>query len=365
MKKIKAFQLIIISIVYLLKNHFLLAKEIDFKKNTEISLYRKIVLNYKFLQEKKHDYNLFFSYGFLCNLKFSQNVSSFCKIEHTPFKNKYGDNLFFEKSISSNFGMNIYKNTIEYGKNRIALSEVSDFIKNIPSFDKYFNFKNVVLGYFPGKIVTYRNSDLYNIFPGLTFTLQRVFPWNSYFINIKNDIKNIYNHAYSAAIKYHLKTNNISLATSYLKNYATYMLVDNKKQYNSQFFSLGVKYEQSPIYLAILYGKKWHTNLDDNFNDIFLLHERILSNNKSIEFLSHYNLNDSIRPFIGYLISNTNTIGNNNLNKIQEKNIIFGTSMHLDDNSEMTIHYLVKNNRISNDEIKRFNELSLGVSYNF
>ncbi|AFA41330.1 outer membrane protein C [Wigglesworthia glossinidia endosymbiont of Glossina morsitans morsitans (Yale colony)] len=366
MKKNKIFQIIIIIIIFCLKNQYLSASEIFLKKNPEIFLYGKIYSDHNLFKKENNKQKIFITYGILYKLKFNETISSFWKIEHTPFKNKYSDNLFFENNISSNvFSTNFQENTIEYGKSRTVLNDVSDYIKNIPSFDKYFTFKNVILGSYPAKILTYRNKNLYNFFPGLTFSLQRIFSWNSNFIKVQDNIKNINNNSYGASILYRFQNSDLNFVSSYLKNYATYTLINNVKKYHSQFFSLGMKYEKAPVYLAILYGKKWHLNFDNKINKIFLIHEKVLSNSESFEFISSYNINSKIYPFWGYLNSKINSIDNNILNKIQEKNIVMGTSIFINENIEILVHYLLKYNQINTSNIQKNNDFGLKMSYKF
>lgn len=366
MKKTQIFQIIMIIIIFCLKNECLSANEIFLKKNPEIFLYGKIYSDHNLFKKKENKQKFFITYGILYKLEFSKTISSFWKIEHTPFKNKYSNNLFFENNISSNvFSTSFGENTIEYGKSRTVLNDVSDYIKNIPSFDKYFTFKNVILGSYPTKILTYRNTNLYNFFPGLTLSLQRIFSWNSNFIKVQDKIKSINNNAYGTSILYQLKDSNVDFVSSYLKNYATYTLVNDVKKYYSQFFSLGMKYEKSPVYLAILYGKKWHLDFDNNINNIFLTHEKVLSNSESFEFISSYKINSKIYPFWGYLDSKINSIDNNILNKIQEKNVVIGTSILISENTEMTAHYLFKYNQNNTGNIQKNNDFGLKMSYKF
>ncbi|BAC24415.1 ompF [Wigglesworthia glossinidia endosymbiont of Glossina brevipalpis] len=311
--------------------------------------------------------NVYLTYGIDAKWKLYGDTFLFWKIDYDFIKNKYQKKFKKDNNISLNIlGINLDQyQTIKYGKDDIIINSISDLRNGIDTFNKSFNFDNIIIGSKPKKVITYYNKDLYNLIPGIKLAFQKILKWNSTILGdeIIDNFNNIKNYSNGAMISYYIKDNYLYFIASFLRNNSIYNLNMHEKKYNTNFLGMGLKYERFPFYFSLIHGKKWN-NFNLNENDKYL--EKNIFDNSTIELLTCYNFDKNIRPFLGYSVYKSKKIYDLKLIKDkEEKNIFAGTLIKINNNIETNFSYLIKlkNNKINN--IDKYNNFSLIMTYKF
>lgn len=280
------------------------AAEIYNKDSNQLDLYGKVVgLNYISKNKSEHGDKSYVRLGFKGITQISDELSGFGQWEYN-IKTHNAESMPTDSATRYAFVGLKFKDfgSIDYGRNDGVLYDVSSFTDVNPEFggDSFTKEDNFMTGR-AKNLATFRTSDFFGQIDGLSMAVQYQGKNQSQGkAGSVGDHKDDNGEGWGASTSYDLGFG-IKLAGAYAHSHRTDAQASDKNGRNAEAWTVGMKYDNSQLYLAAMYAE---TN---NMTRFGIDNNQYAHKTQNIELAAHYLFVDGpaegLQPSLAYIQS--------------------------------------------------------------
>ncbi|WP_182853263.1 porin [Arsenophonus endosymbiont of Aleurodicus floccissimus] len=288
------------------------------------------------------------------NSQFTASLNGFAKFEHeTTLRGGEGDKNNQSKNNLAFAGLKYDTHHIDYGRNYVVIYDVAAYTDELSLFEGDFFFdSDISTTKEASNLLTYRQTDFFNLVKGLNFALQYQGK------NSNNDAVQYQNgEGWRASVSYNF-SDNLQATMAYFHSKRTQQQPQIRPGKSAEIWAVGFNYDAEPVKFAVLYSESRNIHsheVDDNVV--------IFGKVSTIELLTSYNFASGLEPGVAYFYSRADKA----VDVVNYLNIF--TNYNFNDNFKAYAAYkvnLLRNSQLGNElELARDNVIGIGMTYSF
>ncbi|MDR5614837.1 MAG: porin [Arsenophonus sp.] len=283
----------------------------------------------------------------------TDSASGFAKFEHeTELHGGEGDKSNESKNNLAFAGLKYDTHHIDFGRNYGVIFDVASYTDGLPFFEgDFFSDSDISTTKEASNLLTYRQTDFFNLVKGLNFALQYQGK------NSNNDeVQHQNGEGWGASVSYNF-SDNLQATMAYFHSKRTQQQQIRPGK-SAEIWAVGFNYDAEPVKFAGLYSESRNIHsheVDDNVV--------IFGKVSTIELLTSYTFASGLEPGVAYFYSRADKA----VDVVNYLNIF--TNYNFNDNFKAYAAYkvnLLRNSQLGNElELARDNVIGIGMTYSF
>lgn len=284
----------------------------------------------------------------------TDSASGFAKFEHeTELHGGEGDKSNESKNNLAFAGLKYDTHHIDFGRNYGVIFDVASYTDGLPLFEgDFFSDSDISTTKEASNLLTYRQTDFFNLVKGLNFALQYQGK------NSNNDeVQHQNGEGWGASVSYNF-SDNLQATMAYFHSKRTQQQQQIRPGKSAEIWAVGFNYDAEPVKFAGLYSESRNIHsheVDDNVV--------IFGKVSTIELLTSYTFASGLEPGVAYFYSRADKA----VDVVNYLNIF--TNYNFNDNFKAYAAYkvnLLRNSQLGNElELARDNVIGIGMTYSF
>lgn len=284
----------------------------------------------------------------------TDSASGFAKFEHeTELHGGEGDKSNESKNNLAFAGLKYDTHHIDFGRNYGVIFDVASYTDGLPFFEgDFFSDSDISTTKEASNLLTYRQTDFFNLVKGLNFALQYQGK------NSNNDeVQHQNGEGWGASVSYNF-SDNLQATMAYFHSKRIQQQQQIRPGKSAEIWAVGFNYDAEPVKFAGLYSESRNIHsheVDDNVV--------IFGKVSTIELLTSYTFASGLEPGVAYFYSRADKA----VDVVNYLNIF--TNYNFNDNFKAYAAYkvnLLRNSQLGNElELARDNVIGIGMTYSF
>lgn len=291
--------------------------------------------------------------GLELDSQFTDSASGFAKFEHEiELHGAEGDKSNESKNNLAFAGLKYVTHHIHYGRNYGVIYDVAAYTDGLSLFDgDFFSDSDISTTKEASNLLTYRQTDFFNLVKGLNFALQYQGK------NSHDEVQHQNGEGWGASVSYHF-TDNLQATLAYFYSNRTQQQQQIRPGKSAEIWAMGFNYDAEPVKFAGLYSESRNIHFHEVDDNVV-----IFGKVSTLELLSSYTFASGLEPGVAYFYSRANK----QVDVVNYLNIF--TNYNFNDNFKAYAAYkvnLLRNSQRGNElEIARDNVIGVGMTYSF